>query len=125
MKEYLPLFGRFGLTLILIVNGLHKALEFSDFLLILESKGLPFSKIPLILAILIELIGGLAIVIGYKTKETASIVAVYLIVVTIFIHPIWQDMSFFSDFVKNLAIIGGFVLLAHYGAGSKSIDTNH
>ena len=123
MREYLPLFGRFGISLIFIIEGLYKALEYNVSIGILEEKGFPIPFIFLICSILIEVLGGLAIVIGYKTSSAAYILSLYLIVVTAFLHPIWSDMTNYSGFVKNLAIIGGLFFLAYYGSGPKSVDT--
>ena len=125
MREYLPLFGRFGLTLIFIVEGLHKVLEHDQFIEVLEEKGFPIPFIALICAILIEVLGGMAIVIGYKTSIAAYIMSLYVIMVTIFIHPIWNDMANYDGFVKNIAIIGGLFFVAYFGGGPKSVDTYH
>jgi len=125
MREYLHLFGRFGLSLIFVVEGLHKALEYKESIVIIEEKGLPIPLFFLICSIVIELIGGLALAIGYKTSTAAFVVSLYLMVVTIFFHPVWDDMSYFIDFVKNIAIIGGLFILAYYGSGPKSVDNYH
>ncbi len=125
MREYLHLLGRFGLSLIFVVEGLHKALEFDESLLILKEEEFPMPFISLVFSIIVELIGGLAIVIGYKTTIAALAISLYLIVSTVFFHPVWHDMAFFMDFVKNIAIIGGLFILAYHGSGPKSVDTYH
>ena len=122
MKDFLPLLGRFGISLIFVVNGLYKALEFNESVELLQSKFLPFTAVLITISIVIELLGGLLIVIGYKVKVTASAMSVYLLITTVVFHPVWKDMENFMDFSKNLAIIGGLCLLAYYGSGPKSID---
>ena len=125
MREYLHLFGRFGLSLMFVVEGLLKALEFDESLLILKEEEFPMPLFTLIFSIIVELIGGLAIVIGYKTTIAALAISIYLIITTVFFHPVWHDMAFFMDFVKNIAIIGGLFILAYYGGGPKSVDAYH
>ena len=125
MKEYLPLLGRFGLTLIFIVNGLHKFLEFGEFEMSLLEMGLPLAAPLLILAASAEVLGGLLILIGYKTGPVSFALAIYVIMTTIFFHPIWFDLGHYTDFVKNMAITGGLLTLAYHGPGPKSMDSHH
>lgn len=120
--SYIPLFGRFAIALIFVVNGLHKALEFDDSVAFLQLTGMPLANLLLVGSIAVEVMGGMMIVIGYKIKWTAMIMAVYLIITTIIFHPVWVDMVNFTDFLKNLSIIGGLLILSYYGSGPKSID---
>ena len=122
MREYLPLLGRGGIALIFVVEGLHKMMEFGEFVTALESRSLPLPQLLLLFGIVIELFGGIMIMIGYKTKFCASIMSLYLILVTALFHPIWMDLSYFTDFVKNIAIIGALFTLVYHGAGPKSMD---
>lgn len=123
--DYLPLFGRFGITLIFIVNGLYKALEFNFSISLLVEKGFSVPEFFLVLSVAIELIGGIMVLIGYRTRPVAFIMSVYLILATFIYHPIWADMNNYVDFSKNLAIIGALMLLAYHGPGPKSVDTYH
>ena len=124
MKDYIALIGRFGLTLIFIVNGLHKALEFSDSADLISEKGFPIASVFIAGSIIIELAGGILILIGYMVKPTALIMCMYLVITTIVFHPVWGDAISFMDFVKNTAIAGGLLTLYHHGAGPKSIDSH-
>ena len=125
MREYLPLLGRGGIALIFVVQGLHKIMEFPEVMLELQGKSLPLAGLILVFVIIIELLGGIMIMLGYKTKFCASVMSVYLILVTCIFHPIWLDLSYFSDFVKNIAIIGALFTLAYHGSGPKSMDSHH
>ena len=75
----------------------------------------------------IQLLGGLAILIGFRTRWVAYAFAVYLVLVVFFAHNFW-DMSGaarggnMAHFYKNLAIMGGFLLLALQGPGRYSVD---
>ena len=74
----------------------------------------------------IELFGGLAILVGVKTRWIAGLFVLYLIIVTALGHPFWlahdDRVAQMSNFYKNLAIIGGYLLLAVTGAGRYSFD---
>jgi putative oxidoreductase len=75
----------------------------------------------------IELFGGLAILVGFKTRWIAWAFVVYVIIVTLLSHPFWllegaPRGANQAHFYKNLAIIGGFLLLAITGAGRYSVD---
>ena len=75
----------------------------------------------------IQLLGGLAILIGFKTRWVAYAFVVYLIMVVYFAHDFWDMQGAprganMAHFYKNLAIIGAFLLLALQGAGRFSVD---
>jgi putative oxidoreductase len=72
----------------------------------------------------IEVLGGIAIILGIKTRLVAWLFVIYLIVVTYFGHPFWEtgEAGDKSNFYKNLAIIGAFLMLAVQGGGTHSVD---
>ncbi|MEJ0070503.1 MAG: DoxX family protein [Pseudomonadota bacterium] len=59
----------------------------------------------------VELLGGLAIILGFKTRATAVIMILFTIVATLLAHPYWIDPTQKIQFYKNLAIIGGFLFV--------------
>lgn len=79
----------------------------------------------------VEFFGGIAILLGIKTRWVASAFVLYLILVTAFTHPFWMlpglDAEHYgiqkSNFYKNLAIIGAFLMLAVQGGGAHSVDS--
>lgn len=111
------------MSLVFLVNGMHKGLEFKDYVLNFDNSNIPFPEFLLVLSVIIEILGGLMVMIGYKVRRTALVMSVYLIITTFVFHPVWLDMIFFMDFVKNVAIIGGLLTLAYHGAGPRSVDT--
>jgi len=72
----------------------------------------------------IEVLGGIAIILGIKTRLVAWLFVIYLVLVTYFGHPFWMtgDGGDKSNFFKNLAIIGAFLMLALNGGGEHSVD---
>jgi uncharacterized membrane protein YphA (DoxX/SURF4 family) len=75
----------------------------------------------------IELLGGMAILLGFKTQWVAGALVLYIFVLTLLVNPFWLQQGAAREanqihFYKNLAIIGGFLLLAITGAGRYSVD---
>ena len=125
MRNYLSLIGRIFLSLVFIVHGIMKVMDFEQFWKVLELKGVPVAPLLSIFVIFIELGGGIAILIGFYTRFFTSIMAVYLFVVTLVLHPFWFDFDHFDNFIKNFAIIGGLIIEDYAGAGKNSVDDSH
>ncbi len=75
----------------------------------------------------LELFGGIAIIVGFKTRWVAWILVIWTIIATYFGHPFWTMEGAarganMANFYKNLAIIGGYMLLALTGSGSYGVD---
>ena len=125
MKNYLSLIGRIFLSLIFIYHGITKVADFEYFWHGLELKGIPLAPMVAIFIVFIELGGGLAILIGFYTRFFTSIMAVYLIGVTLVYYPFWSDFGLFEDFMRNMAIVGGLIIEDYAGAGKNSVDDSH
>jgi putative oxidoreductase len=124
-----PLLGRILMSLVFILAGVGKIMGFSIEEGMVAAKHLPMPALALSIALLIELIGGLCILFGLFTRLTAWILFLYLIPTTLLFHNFWalQGMDRIDTmihFEKNLAIMGGLLLLATYGAGAHSIDSS-
>lgn len=118
---YLPLFGRLSIAAIFLLSGFSKVTAPSGTVGYIASAGLPLPELALILAILVELVGGALLIGGYKTRLVAAALAVFTIAAAIFFHaPVDQDQ--FVHFFKNLAIAGGLIQVVAFGAGRFSID---
>lgn len=86
------------------------------------SIGLPLPTVTAVVAGLIELLGGLAILIGFKTRIVAIVMAIFTLAATAIGHLDFSQAGNALMLQKNLAITGGFLLLAVLGAGPYSID---
>ena len=86
------------------------------------SIGLPMPTVTAVVAGLIELLGGLAILIGFKTRIVAIVMAIFTLAATAIAHLDFSQAGNALMLQKNLAITGGFLLLAVLGAGAWSID---
>ncbi len=76
----------------------------------------------LILTIIIQLFGGLALIVGYQVKPAAFLLAGLTIVINLVMHDFWNVPAETQNFVKNLGIMAGLLVLAGLGAGGWSLD---
>jgi putative oxidoreductase len=101
-------------------------MEWNTTVHMLKIIGIPAAPLALGIATVIELLGGLALLLGLYTRVSAAIMFLYLIPVTLIMHNFWSvgplQMSIqLVNFLKNLAIMGGLAVLAGYGPGRYSI----
>lgn len=84
--------------------------------------GLPMPAVVTPLVILIELGGGLALLFGFKTRWVAALLALFSIATAFIAHANFAEPGQMNNFMKNLAMAGGYLLFVKYGAGAPSID---
>jgi len=121
------LFGRIVMSVIFITSGFGKLMGFAETEHMIESKGVPLPEIAAVIAVLIELGGGLALLFGWKTRWAALAFVLFLVVITPIFHGFWamegaERHANEINFMKNLTILGGFLLLYAFGPGRYSID---
>jgi len=127
LQNPLALVGRILLALIFITSGFAKITGFDGTVGYIASKGLPMAALAAVLAIVVELGGGLAVAFGFMTRWAALALAVFSVAAGFAFHNYWgvpadQVMMQQINFWKNISIAGGFLALAAYGAGAISID---
>ncbi len=123
-----PLIGRILISPIFIFAGISKIMNFSVITGYAADSHLPLPKLALACAAAIQLLGGLAILVGFHTKFAAWIVFLFLIPTTIMLHNFWamaepERTINMTHFGTNLAIMGGLLFLATFGAGACSVDS--
>jgi putative oxidoreductase len=121
------LIGRILLALIFVISGFHKIGGFDGTVGYMASKGLPMPQVLLVLTILLELGGGLLLVLGWKARWVAIAFFLWLIPTTLLFHPFWgipadQVQNQMNNFLKNVSIMGGMLLLFAAGPGAYSVD---
>lgn len=114
--------GRILLSAIFILSGISKLSAPAAMIGYIESVGLPFPGVALALAILVELVGGVALIVGYRTRFVAVGLAVFSIATALAFHNQLGDQNQFIHFFKNLAMAGGLLQVAAFGAGRFSLD---
>lgn len=113
------LVGRILLSLLFILSGYAKLTALSGTAGYFEKMGLPVPMVTATIVGLIELIGGLAILIGFQTRTAAIVLGLFTIATAFIGHFSPFDQI---NFFKNMGIAGGFFILAQYGAGALSVD---
>ncbi len=127
IKQYGPLLGRILLSVIFILAGFNKINGFEGTAGYMASKGLPMTEVLLVLTIIIELGGGLLILVGWQARWAAMAIFLFIIPVTFVFHPFWsfegqEAMHQYNSFMKNLTIMGGMMYIMVYGSGPLSLD---
>jgi putative oxidoreductase len=128
VEDALVLAGRLALGVIFVKSGLQKLLTLSAFAASLGARGIPQSGIWAAVGATVEFVGGVLIVTGFKTRRASLLMILFVLVATGISHRFWEFADAArraqeSQFFKNLAIIGGFVLLFVTGPGRYSLDT--
>ena len=110
--------GRSLLGLYFIAPGLSKVFDFASTLALMRMKGVPFSLVLLPLTIVIQLLGGIFLILGRNLRLTAFILFGLTILINIFIHNFWalsgdpSQAHETQNFIKNIAIAAGLLVLA-------------
>ncbi|MET4570735.1 DoxX family protein [Rhodanobacter soli] len=120
MNAPLALLGRIGLSLIFIISGWGKIAGYVATQQYMEAMGVPGALLPLVIAL--ELGGGLAILMGAFTRWIALALAAFSLASAALFHANFGDAAQAINFWKNVAMAGGFLMLAAHGAGMLSLD---
>jgi len=119
--------GRIFLALLFVVSGIGKITGYAGTAAVMASKGLPLVDILLPLTIAVELGGGLLLALGWKARWAAAVLFLFLIPTTLIFHQFWGiDPKLVQmqkiHFLKNVAIMGGMLMVLAIGAGAWSVD---
>ena len=118
--QILELIGRIFISSIFLIAGVGKIFNYEGTIGYMEGFGVPgYLLIP---AIIIEILFPLLVIIGYKTKLAAIILALFTISLAIIFHTDFSNQMQLMSFLKNFAIAGGFLIIFARGAGKYSID---
>ena len=126
-QNLLNLLGRIAIAALFLPAGLNKLLGVEGTTGYFTSLGLPAVALLVWIVIAIEVLGGIALIVGYKTRFVATGLAIFTILASIVGHAFWaapQDAVFIAQllFFKNIAVMGGLLVLASTGSGKWSID---
>lgn len=129
LQNPLSLIGRALLALLFIPAGFSKIGGFAGTAGYIASKGVPFPELAAAAAVGVELGLGLLLLIGWQTRWAALGIALFTVVITFIFHNFWavpaeQVMAQQQSFFKNIAVVGGLLTVAAWGAGAWSVDGN-
>jgi putative oxidoreductase len=120
--------GRFLLGLYFIVPGVQKIMNYEVMAQYMAKHSVPMIEVLLPLTIFLQILGGIAIIIGFKGKIAAFMLAGLTLVISIFMHNFWNlpeggnVTHETQNFIKNMAIMAGLLVLAGRGCGQFSVD---
>jgi putative oxidoreductase len=121
-----PLLGRLMITYIFATSGIAKIFSWSDNVAYMSTRHLPFIPVLLAAALLIEVAGSVCLITGYQARIAAFVMFGYTTAVTLLFHNYWaanEAMAGMQEthFRKNLAIMGGLLMLAYSGPGKWAL----
>lgn len=121
IQSYGPVVARVLLATLFLMSGAEKILDFNE-QVVYAATALPFPQVAIMVAILFEVGGGLMLLLGYKARIGAAALCAFTLMVTLVFHRDLSDPIQEIEATKNLAIMGGLLLLITQGAGPVSFD---
>lgn len=127
LKNPLALAGRLLLASLFLPAGIGKLTGFAGTVAYISSAGLPMPALAAAAALIVEIGGGAALIAGAGTRIAALVLALFTLVASFVFHAYWAvqaDQQYVTQllFFKNIAVAGGLLTLAAWGAGAWSID---
>ena len=129
LQNPFALASRLLLAVLFLPAGVSKITGFAGTVGYISSVGLPAPVVAAAVAVAVEVLGGLALIFGSGTRLAALALAVFTVVASFFFHAYWsapaeQQMMHQLMFYKNVAVSGGLLALAAFGAGAWSLDAH-
>ena len=115
-------FGRILMGAVFAFSGLGKIIAPTATQGYIASAGLPLPLVVYVVAILIELGGGLLLIAGFQTRIVAVVMALFALTTAVFFHNHFADPNQMIHFFKNIFMIGGLLQVVAFGAGAYSLD---
>jgi putative oxidoreductase len=121
LQNSTELAGRILMAAIFILAGFGKITQYAGTQQYMAAMGVPGALLPFVIAL--ELGGGLLLVAGFKTRLIALALAGFSLASAVLFHSNLADQTMFIMFFKNVAMAGGFLIIATYGPGAYSLDS--
>ncbi|PIG94268.1 DoxX family protein [Gloeocapsopsis sp. IPPAS B-1203] len=122
--NYIPLAARIFLSVIFLRSGFNKIFDFASTQGFMASAGIPagLTGILLVGSIILELLGALSVILGYKARWGAIALIVFLVPTTLLFHTNFAEDMQITQFLKNLGLIGGLLMVVYFGSGPIGVD---
>ncbi|YCI06848.1 DoxX family protein (plasmid) [Ensifer sp. D2-11] len=118
----LPLAGRMLIAAIFVLSGFSKISDPVGTIGYIQMVGLPFPTLAYGAAVLTEVVGGIALILGFYTRLVALGLALFSVATALTFHNNLGDLNQFIHFFKNVAMAGGLLQVVAFGAGRYSLD---
>ena len=127
LNRFGPLAGRILIALIFVFSGFGKITGFEGTVGYIVSKGLPLPQLAAVGAVIVELGGGIMLVLGWKARWAAAAMFVFTALAALIFHNFWavpadQAQNQMIHFMKNISILGGLLYVIVHGSGPLSVD---
>ncbi|HTH98688.1 MAG TPA: DoxX family protein [Stellaceae bacterium] len=122
INRYLPTLGRILIAAIFLLSGFGKLADPAGTLAYIRSAGVPLPTLSYAVAATIEVGGGILLILGYRTRFVAAIVAFFTLATALSFHTHFADQNQMIHFFKNIAMVGGLLQIMAFGAGAFSLD---
>jgi len=127
LQNAIAFLGRLLFVALFLPAGVGKVIDFSGTVGYVASAGLPLPALGALAALLVEIIGSVALLLGLGTRYAAAVMTLFTLAASVFFHPFWSvpaDQAFVTQllFFKNIAVAGGLLTLVAHGAGGWSLD---
>ena len=122
LVDAVALAGRVFLSAIFVISGASKLAAPAATIGYIESAGLPLAPFGFVLAVIVEVLGGVALIAGYRTRLVAAGLAAFTLATALAFHGNLADQNQFIHFFKNVAMIGGLLQVVAFGAGRFSLE---
>jgi putative oxidoreductase len=127
LRKYGPIAARILIAQLFIVSGIGKIGGFAGTAGFMQGAGLPMAHMLLAVTIVLEIGGGILLVLGWKARCAAAALCLFTFLTAMIFHAFWSSdaASLFgqlNNFMKNLAIMGGLFYVMLHGAGPLSMD---
>ena len=123
LQAFSALLGRLFLAMIFIQSGLSKMSDYAATQGYMDAMGVSSALLPLVIAL--EVLGGIAIVIGFKASLVALAMAGFSLLSALLFHTNFSDQTQTIMLMKNIAIAGGFLMIVAHGAGAYALDNRN
>ena len=114
--------GRILIAPVFLLSGINKLAAPAAMMGMIQAAGLPAPMLALGVSIAVELVGSLALLLGFRTRVAAAILAIFSVVTALAFHAHFADQNQFIHFFKNLAMAGGLLQIVALGGGRLSLD---
>ena len=121
-SDAIAFLGRLLIAGIFLLSGASKVAQPDATLAYIGSAGLPFVSLAFAGAVLAELGGGIALVLGYRTRLVAAVLALFSVATALGFHSHLADQNQFIHFFKNIAMAGGLLQVVAFGGGRFTLD---
>jgi putative oxidoreductase len=122
ISSYLSFVGRVLLGLPFAMSGLSKLAAYGSTTAAIAAAGLPFPPLAFVVAVAVELGGGLLLVLGCRVRPVALALAIFSLVTAVSFHSQFADQNQIIHFLKDVMIAGGLLQIVAFGPGAISIE---